>query len=310
MPINIDTQLPARGVLEMENIFVMSREHAMHQDIRPLRIVILNLMPTKIETETQLLRLLSNTPIQVDVELLQTATHKPKHTPQEHLLQFYKTFDEIRDQRYDGMIVTGAPVEHLPFEDVDYWPELCEIFEWAKKNVYSTFHICWGAQAGLYYHHGVPKVPLPRKLSGVYTHRLVDPIHPLVRGMDDEYLAPHSRYTEVRRQDIEAVPELRVISCSDEAGVHLVSDADCRNIYATGHSEYDCGTLAKEYFRDVGKGLDIQAPCNYFPDDDPRRTPAMRWRGAASLLFSNWLNYFVYQGTPYDLTMLESEGSI
>jgi len=313
MPINIDAQLPARSVLEMENIFVMSRELALHQDIRPLRIVILNLMPTKIETETQLLRLLSNTPIQVDVELLQTVTHKPKHTPQEHLLQFYRTLDEIGDQRYDGMIVTGAPVEHLSFEDVDYWPELCEIFEWSKKHVWSVFHICWGAQAGLYYHHGVPKVPLPRKLSGVYTHRLVDPFHPLVRGMDDEYLAPHSRYTEVRRQDIEAVPELRVISCSVQAGVHLVSDAGClvnddgcrnSNIYATGHSEYDRETLANEYFRDVKKGLNIQVPCNYFPSDDPGRTPAMRWRGAASLLFSNWLNYFVYQETPYDLTML------
>jgi len=304
MPINIDAQLPARSVLEMENIFVMSTELALAQDIRPLRIVILNLMPTKIETETQLLRLLSNTPIQVDVELLQMASHVSKNTSQEHLLQFYRTFGEIRGERYDGMVVTGAPVELLPFEEVDYWPELCEIFEWTKRHVQSTFHICWGAQAGLYYHHGVPKVPLPRKLSGVYAHRLVDPVHPLVRGMDDEYLAPHSRYTEVRRRDIEAVPELRVISCSEEAGVHLVSDTGCRNIYATGHSEYDRGTLAKEYFRDVKKGLDIQVPCNYFPDDDPQRTPTMRWRGAASLLFSNWLNYFVYQETPYDLSAL------
>jgi len=304
MPINIDALLPARSVLEMENIFVMSREKALSQDIRPLRIVILNLMPTKIESETQLLRLLSNTPIQVDVELLQTATHRPKHTSQEHLLQFYSTFGEIRDRRYDGMIVTGAPVEHLPFEEVDYWSELCEIFEWSKKHVWSVFHICWGAQAGLYYHHGVAKVPLERKLSGVYAHKLVDPIHPLVRGMDDEYFAPHSRYTEVRRQDIEDVPELRVISCSGEAGVNLISDVNCRNIYATGHSEYDRETLAKEYFRDVKKGLDIQVPCNYFPDDDPRRTPTMRWRGAASLLFSNWLNYFVYQNTPYDLEAL------
>jgi len=304
MPINIDAQLPARSILEMENIFVMTREDAMSQDIRPLRIVILNLMPTKIETETQLLRLLGNTPIQVDIDLLQMATHVSKNTSQEHLLQFYSTFDAIKDRRYDGMIVTGAPVEHLPFEEVDYWPELCEILEWTKKHVWSVFHICWGAQAGLYYHHGVPKVPLPRKLSGVYTHTLADPIHPLVRGMDDEYLAPHSRYTEVRRQDIEDVPELRVISCSDEAGVHLVSDVSCRNIYATGHSEYDRETLSNEYFRDVKKGLDIQVPCNYFPGDDPGRMPAMRWRGAASLLFSNWLNYFVYQETPYDLTTL------
>ncbi|MCL2298792.1 MAG: homoserine O-succinyltransferase [Firmicutes bacterium] len=304
MPINIDALLPARSVLEMENIFVMSREKAMHQDIRALRIVILNLMPAKIETETQLLRLLSNTPIQVDVELLQTATHRPKHTPQEHLLQFYKTFGDIKGERYDGMIVTGAPVEHLPFEDVDYWPELCEIFDWAQKNVYSTFHICWGAQAGLHYRYGVPKVPLPGKLFGVYAHRLLDPIHPLVRGMDDVFWAPHSRYTEVRRQDIEAVPALRIIACSREAGVHLVSDADCRNIYAMGHSEYDRETLAKEYFRDLGKGLDIQVPCNYFPGDDPKRRPNMCWRGAGSLLFSNWLNYFVYQETPYDLEAL------
>jgi len=304
VPIKIDALLPARSILEMENIFVMSRERAMSQDIRPLRIVILNLMPTKIETETQLLRLLSNTPIQVDVELLQMATHVSKNTPQEHLLQFYNTFGEIKDRRYDGMIVTGAPVEHLPFEEVDYWPELCAILEWSKKHVWSTFHICWGAQAGLYYHHGVPKVPLPRKLSGVYSHRLADPVHPLVRGMDDEYFAPHSRYTEVRRQDIEDVPALRVISSSDEAGVHLVSDAGCRNIYATGHSEYDRETLSKEYFRDVKKGLDIQMPCNYFPGDDPGRLPTMRWRGAASLLFSNWLNYFVYQNTPYDLEAL------
>ena len=304
MPIRIDAQLPARSVLEMENIFAMSRERAMTQDIRPLRIVVFNLMPMKIETETQLLRLLSNSPIQVDVELLQTATHTPKHTPQEHLLQFYKTFGDIKNQRYDGMIVTGAPVEHLTFEAVDYWPELCEVFEWTKKHVWSTFHICWGAQAGLYYHYGVPKVPLPRKLFGVYTHRLVDPIHPLMRGMDDAFWVPHSRYTEVRRQDIEAVPALQMIACSEEAGVHLVSDVNCRNIYAMGHSEYDRETLAKEYFRDVQKGLDIQVPCNYFPEDDPKRTPNICWRGAASLLFSNWLNYFVYQRTPYDLTTL------
>jgi len=304
MPINIDAQLPARSVLEMENIFVMSQERAMHQDIRPLRIVILNLMPTKIETETQLLRLLSNTPLQVNVELLQTASHIPKHTPQEHLLQFYKTFSDIKDQRFDGMIVTGAPVELLPFEAVDYWPELCEIFEWAKRHVWSTFHICWGAQAGLYFHHGIEKYPLPQKLSGVYAHCLTDPTHPLVQGLDDEYLAPHSRYTEVHRQDIEAAPELRVLSWSEQAGVHLVSDLSCRNIYATGHSEYDRETLAKEYFRDIEKGLKIAVPCDYFPGDDPRCSPKLRWRGTASLLFSNWLNYFVYQRTPYDLSSM------
>ena len=304
MPINIDAQLPARSILEMENIFVMSQERAMHQDIRPLRIVILNLMPTKIETETQLLRLLSNTPLQVDVKLLQMASHTSKHTPQEHLLQFYMTFDEIRHQRFDGMIVTGAPVELLPFEAVDYWPELCGIFEWAKRHVWSTFHICWGAQAGLYFHHGIQKYPLPQKLSGVYAHRLTDPVHPLVRGLDDEYLAPHSRYTEVRRQDIEAMEELHVLSWSEQAGVHLVSDLGCRNIYATGHSEYDRETLAKEYFRDIRKGLEIAVPCNYFPEDDPQRIPKLCWRGAASLLFSNWLNYFVYQETPYDLSSM------
>ena len=303
-PINIDAQLPARSVLEMENIFVMSQECAMHQDIRPLRIAILNLMPTKIETETQLLRLLSNTPLQVDVELLQMASHVSKHTPQEHLLQFYKTFGEIKHLRFDGMIVTGAPVELLPFEAVDYWPELCEIFTWTKRHVWSTFHICWGAQAALYFHHGIPKYPLPQKLSGVYAHHLTDPIHPLVRGLDDEFLVPHSRYTDVRRQDIEAVKCLQLLSWSEQAGVHLVSDMRGRNIYATGHSEYDREALAKEYFRDIGKGLEAAVPCNYFPEDDPGRTPRMRWRGTASLLFSNWLNYFVYQETPYDLSSM------
>ncbi|MDR0530573.1 MAG: homoserine O-succinyltransferase [Oscillospiraceae bacterium] len=304
MPIKIDSQLPARSILEMENIFVMTQERAMRQDIRPLRIVILNLMPTKIETETQLLRLLSNSPLQVDVELLQMATHTSKNTTPEHLLEFYKTFGEIQNNRYDGMIITGAPVEQLPFEQVDYWPELCEIFRWTSHHVWSTFHICWGAQAGLYFHHGVPKYQLAQKLSGVYSHRLMDPIHPLVRGMDDEYLAPHSRYTEVRRQDIRAVPALQLISYSEEAGVHLVCDSDCRNIYATGHSEYDRETLAKEYFRDVKRGLAPHVPHHYFPDDDPCRMPQMRWRSAANLLFANWLNYFVYQRTPYDLSTM------
>jgi homoserine O-succinyltransferase len=304
MPIRIDEQLPARNVLEMENIFVMSQERAMRQDIRPLRIVILNLMPTKVETETQLLRLLSNSPIQVDVELLQMATHTSKNTSQEHLLEFYKTFDDIKDTRFDGMIITGAPVEQLPFERVDYWDELCEIFAWSRRHVWSTLHICWGAQAGLYYHHKIEKYPLPQKLSGVYYHKLTAPLHPLVRGMDDEFLVPHSRYTEVRRQDIEATRQLQLISWSELAGVHLVSDYCCRNVYATGHSEYDRETLAKEYFRDVKKGLHIAVPYNYFPDDDPRRTPKMHWRSAASLLFANWLNYYVYQRTPYDLSTL------
>ncbi len=304
MPIRIDASLPARSVLEMENIFVMTQERAMRQDIRPLRILILNLMPTKVETETQLLRLLSYSPIQVDVDLLQMATHTPKNTAQEHLLSFYHTFDDVKGEKYDGMIITGAPVEHLPFEQVDYWPELCEIFDWTRRHVYSTFHICWGAQAALYYHYGVPKYPLEKKLSGVYTHRLLDPIHPLLRGMDDEYPAPHSRYTEVRRQDIYKVRDLQVLSYSEQAGVHLVSDLSCRNIFATGHSEYDRETLAKEYFRDLAKGLEPAVPVNYFPDNDPRRIPNMRWRGAGAILFTNWLNYFVYQRTPYDLSTL------
>ena len=304
MPIKIDSQLPARSILEQENIFVMCRERAMRQDIRPLRIVILNLMPTKIETETQLLRMLSNTPLQVDIELLQMATHVSKNTSKEHLLQFYKTFDEIRHERFDGMIVTGAPVEQMPFEHVNYWPELCEIFAWAKRHVWSTFYICWGAQAGLYFHYGIEKYPRAEKLSGVFPHQLVDPAHPLLRGFDDVFWAPHSRYTETRRQDIEAEPRLKLLSWSEEAGVALVSDQECRNFYSTGHGEYDRNTLAGEYFRDVKKGLDVAVPVNYFPGDDPTREPRMNWRGTAHLLFSNWLNYFVYQHTPYDLTTM------
>ena len=304
MPIKIDSHLPARSILELENIFVMTRERAMQQDIRPLRIVILNLMPTKIETETQLLRMLSNTPLQVDIELLQVSTHVSKNTPQKHLLEFYKSFDEIKDERFDGMIITGAPVEHLPFEEVDYWEELCSILDWSKHHVWSTFHICWGAQAGLYYHHGIQKHSLPQKLFGIYSHHLLDVNHPLVRGMDDEYFAPHSRYTEVLRQDIELAKALQLLSYSDDAGVCLVCDNDCRNVYATGHSEYDRETLAKEYFRDVNRGLEITIPCNYFPQDDPQRLPQLRWRGSGSLLFSNWLIYLVYQRTPYDLSTL------
>jgi homoserine O-succinyltransferase len=304
MPIKIDAALPARSVLEMENIFVMTQERAMRQDIRPLRIILLNLMPTKVETETQLLRLLSNTPIQVEVELLQTATHTSKNTSQEHLLEFYRVFDDIKGRKFDGMIITGAPVEQMPFEQVDYWDELCEIFAWSRRHVYSTFHICWGAQAGLYYHYGVPKYPLEQKLSGVYSHRLLDPFHPLMRGLDDEFQAPHSRYTEIRRQDIALVKQLQILSYSDLAGVHIVSDLCCRNVFITGHSEYDRETLAKEYFRDLEKNLPVPVPHAYFPEDDPRRTPAMRWRGAATILFSNWLNYFVYQRTPYDLSTL------
>lgn len=304
MPIKIANELPAHKALELENVFVMTEKRAVSQDIRPLNILILNLMPTKIETETQLLRLLSNSPLQVEIELLQVKSHKSKNTSQEHMLKFYKTFDEIRDKKYDGLIVTGAPVELLEFEQVDYWDELCEIFEWSKKNVYSTFHICWGAQAALYYHYGVPKYPLEEKLFGVFPHRCLDNLHPLMRGIDDVFYVPHSRHTENRRSDIALVKDLQILSYSDYAGVHLVSDMACRNFFATGHSEYDRETLAKEYFRDVNKGLPINVPFNYFPDDDPQRTPRMSWKGTANLLFTNWLNYFVYQQTPYDLNTL------
>jgi len=304
MPIKIANELPAHKALESENVFVMTEERAMSQDIRPLNILILNSMPTKIETETQLLRLLSNSPLQVEVELLQVKSHKSKNTSQEHMLKFYKTFDEIRDKKYDGFIVTGAPVENLEFEEVDYWDELCEILEWSKKNVYSTFHICWGAQAALYYHYGVPKYPLEEKLFGVFPHKCLDPFHPLMRGLDEKFYVPHSRHTENRRSDIALVKDLQIISYSEQAGVHLISDMDCRNFFATGHSEYDRETLAKEYFRDVNKGLDIKVPYNYFPDDDPNMIPPVTWRGTANLLFTNWLNYFVYQRTPYDLSTL------
>ena len=304
MPIKIDNQLPAKRSLEMENIFVMTESRALRQDIRPLRIIILNLMPTKIETETQLLRLLSNSPIQVEVELLQTATHSAKNTSKEHMLKFYKVFDDVKNEKFDGMVITGAPVEQMPFEQVDYWDELCSIFKWTKTNVYSTFHICWGAQAGLYYHYGVPKYDLDEKVFGVFPHRSLDNYHPLLRGFDDVFYVPHSRHTEIRRSDIALVKDLQILSYSDMAGVHLISDMDCRNFFATGHSEYDRNTLALEYFRDVNKGLKIKVPYNYFPDDDPKRTPIMTWRGSASLLFANWLNYFVYQKTPYDLNSL------
>lgn len=304
MPIKIANGLPAHKALESENVFVMTEDRAIAQDIRPLNILILNLMPTKIETETQLLRLLSNSPLQIEVELLQVKSHKSKNTSQEHMLKFYKTFDEICDKKYDGFIVTGAPVENLEFEEVDYWDELCGIFEWSKKNVYSTFHICWGAQAALYYHYGVPKYPLEEKLFGIFPHKSLDPYHPLMRGLDEKFYVPHSRHTENRMRDIALVKDLQIISYSEQAGVHLISDMECRNFYATGHSEYDRETLAKEYFRDVNKGLEIKVPFNYFPDDDPNMIPPVTWRGTANLLFTNWLNYFVYQRTPYDLSTL------
>lgn len=304
MPIRIDNELPAKQSLEIENIFVMSNMRADTQDIRPLNIIILNLMPTKIETETQLLRLLSNTPLQVNVEFLQVSTHVAKNTSKSHMDKFYYTFSQIKDKKYDGMIITGAPVEHLEFEEVDYWDELCQIMEWSKDHVYSTFHICWGAQAGLYYHYGIQKHKLDKKMFGVFPHRSLDVTHPLMRGLDDEYYVPHSRHTEVLRQDIAQVKNLQIISYSDMAGVHIVSDMDCRMFFVTGHSEYDRDTLAKEYFRDKAKGLDIDKPYHYFPHDDENLVPIVSWKSSASIIFSNWLNYFVYQKTPYDLSTL------
>lgn len=302
MPIKVPDGLPAIITLEKENTFVMTEGRAMHQDIRPLKILILNLMPTKIATETQILRLLSNTPLQVEVDLLQAASHVSKNTSSEYLLEFYKTFDEVKHLRYDGMIITGAPIEQLPFEDVDYWPELCEIMEWSKTNVYSTLHICWGAQAGLYYHYGVPKYELPQKMFGVFKHRNLMPTHPLLRGFDDVFWAPHSRHTEVRREDIEKISNIEILSESSEAGVYITADIDCRRIFVTGHCEYDRETLATEYFRDVNRGLDIDVPKHYFPDDNPTSTPQLKWRSHANLLYTNWLNYFVYQRTPFDFT--------
>lgn len=304
MPIKIDNALPARELLEKENVFVMTKERAMSQDIRPLKIIILNLMPTKIETETQLLRLLGNSPLQVDIELLHMASHESKNTSASHLSKFYKVFDDIKDERFDGMIVTGAPVEHLAFEDVNYWEELCKVFQWAETNVYSTFNICWGAQAALYYHYGVEKHPLQEKMFGVFAHRSLDNYHPLMRCFDEVFYIPHSRHTEVRREDIAMVHDLQILSYSDKAGVYLLSDMACRKFFATGHAEYDADTLKKEYLRDKNKGLDIAPPYNYFPGDDPNNPPLVRWRSAASLLFANWLNYFVYQQTPYDLAQL------
>lgn len=304
MPIKISNELPARSFLEQENVFVMSEERAASQDIRPLKILILNLMPTKIATETQILRLLSNTPLQVDVELMQTVTHVSKNTSQEHLTKFYKSFDEVKNEKFDGMIVTGAPVEQMEFEEVDYWDELCSIFKWAKTNVYSTFYICWGAQAGLYYHYGLKKYPLKEKMFGIFEHQPLDLFHPLMRGIDDKFYVPHSRHTEIRMDDIAKIKELQVLSYSKESGVHLLSDMECRNFFSTGHSEYDADTLATEYFRDKNKGFDIQLPYNYFPDNDTTKKPPITWRSTGILLFTNWLNYFVYQRTPYDLANL------
>ena len=304
LPIRIDNELPAKQSLEIENIFVMSNLRADTQDIRPLKIIILNLMPTKLETETQLLRLLSNSPLQVDVEFLQVASHEAKNVSKSHMDKFYQTFDQVKDNRYDGMIITGAPVEHLEYEEVDYWEELCTIMEWSKHNVYSTWHICWGAQAGLYYHYGIPKYPTEKKVFGVFPHYSLDETHPLMRGLDDLFYVPHSRHTEIRMPDIAKVKDLQIISYSEYSGVHIISDMACRKFFITGHSEYDRDTLAKEYFRDIERGLDIEMPYNYFPNNDINRVPQMNWKGAANILFSNWLNYFVYQKTPYDLSTL------
>ena len=305
MPIKIPNLLPATQVLLNENIFVMTETRAMTQDIRPLKILMLNLMPQKIVTETQIARVIGNTPLQVELELLQTATHKSTHTSEEHMLAFYKTFDEVKHKKYDGMIITGAPVEHLPFEEVEYWDELCEIMEWSKTHVTSTFHICWGAQAGLYYHYGINKVQLDSKLFGVFEHKADYKRSILFRGFDDTFVVPHSRHTTCRREDIEAVPELKILSSSDEAGVFVVSTDKGRQIFVTGHSEYDADTLKNEYLRDKNAGLPIDVPKNYFPDDDDTKEPIVKWRSCANLLYTNWLNYFVYQSTPYNIEEIE-----
>jgi len=308
MPVKIPDSLPARGVLEAENVFLIEEHRAVHQDIRPLRIAILNLMPTKVATETQLLRLLGNSPIQVEVTLLHTASHEAKNTSAEHLLEHYVSFEEVRDQSFDGLIVTGAPVETLPFESVDYWPELKELLDWARTNVFSSLFICWGAQAALYHYYRVPKYPLPEKMFGVFPHRLNVPHERIVQGFDDVFFAPHSRHTEIRRADILADPRLMLLAESEEAGVYMVQSADHRQVFVTGHSEYDPCTLQGEYARDLGKGLPIGIPQNYFPANDPSRQPLVRWRSHANLLFSNWLNYFVYQETPYEFVPLATEG--
>ncbi len=304
MPIKIPDALPATKVLTEENIFVMTEKRALKQDIRPLKILLLNLMPTKIDTETQLSRLLGNTPLQVELTLARVRTHESKNTPKEHMSAFYKRFDEVMTGNFDGMIITGAPVEHLPFEEVDYWSELCEIMAWSRSHVHSTLHICWGAQAGLYYHYGVDKRPLPEKMFGIFPHRVEYKRSILFRGFDDQFMVPHSRHTTVERADIERVPELRILASSDEAGVYAISTSNGRQIFITGHSEYDAQTLNREYQRDVAAGKPIKIPRNYFPGDDPTREPMVTWRAHANLLFSNWLNYFVYQTTPFDLTTL------
>ncbi len=301
MPIKIPNNLPAAKTLQEENIFVMTETRAVTQDIRPLKILILNLMPKKIETETQLARLLGNTPLQVEPTLIHTKTHQSKNVAEEHLLAFYKTFDEVKEEKFDGMIITGAPVEHLAFEEVEYWTELCEIMEWSKTHVYSTFHICWGAQAGLYYHYGIQKRPVPEKLFGVFPHTVEYKNSILFRGFDEQFMVPQSRHTTVLREDIERVKELKILASSKETGVYAVSTKNGRQIFITGHSEYDADTLKNEYLRDRSQGKPIQIPVNYFPDGDIEKPPVVSWRAHANLLYSNWLNYFVYQSTPYDI---------
>lgn len=304
MPIRISQDLPAYQILQNENIFVMTHDRAEQQDIRPLKILILNIMPKKIETETQILRLLSNTPLQVDIELMHVASHVSKNTSLSHLETFYTTFGEIKDKHYDGMIITGAPVEHLPYEQVDYWDEICQIMEWSKTHVFSTLHICWAAQAGLYYHFGIPKYPLAQKMFGIFPHVMEVEHSLLLKGFDECFYVPHSRNTEVRRADIEQVSQLEILTSSPMSGVHIVANKNGRQYFITGHSEYDRDTIAQEYFRDRDKGIDIQIPYHYFPEDDPTRTPRVTWRCHANLMFSNWLNYCVYQRTPYNLDEL------
>ncbi|MEE1239835.1 MAG: homoserine O-succinyltransferase [Acutalibacteraceae bacterium] len=305
MPIKIPNDLPAVKTLNDENIFVMTEKRAITQDIRPLKILLLNLMPKKIETETQLSRLLGNSPLQVDLELIHTKSHKSKNTSAEHLFTFYKTFEDVKDRTFDGMIITGAPVEQLEFEEVEYWDELCEIMEWSKTHVHSTFHICWGAQAGLYYHFGVKKYPLPKKLFGVFPTTADYKRSILLRGFDDTFMVPQSRHTTVKTEDIKAVPELKILASSEETGVYAAMTEKGRQIFITGHSEYDAGTLAAEYFRDKSEGKPIDIPKNYFPDDNPENPPLVTWRAHANLLYSNWLNYFVYQTTPYDINEIK-----
>ena len=309
MPIQIPNDLPAAEVLQNENIFVMKQTRAETQHIRPLEIVLLNLMPTKIVTETQLSRMLGNTPLQVHLELMMLSTHKAKNTPEEHLLAFYKTFDELKDRKFDGMVITGAPVENMPFEQVNYWKELTEIMEWSKDHVHSTFHICWGAQAGLYYHYGIQKHPLPEKMFGVFKHKADYKHAILLRGFDDEFWVPHSRHTTIRREDIEATQGLKILASSEEAGVYILMNKEGRQIFVTGHSEYDPDTLEREYLRDKYQGLPIRVPKNYYPNDDDSQAPIVRWRGHGNLLYSNWLNYFVYQTTPYDIMAVGDEST-